>query len=116
MDSTMYFFAGSEVCLKVIPVFAVMSSSWGIGRLLHLVDLAPGGGGEGVGWPPWANAKFAERPRRSEEHTSELQSRGHLVCRLLLEKKKPTSAYAKPAAFPSTFPPLYHDLRLFVYL
>src|SRR5437870_10601467 len=29
-----------------------------------------------------------ERARRSEEHTSELQSRGHLVCRLLLEKKK----------------------------
>src|SRR5207253_8534463 len=27
-------------------------------------------------------------PKRSEEHTSELQSRGHLVCRLLLEKKK----------------------------
>src|SRR5690625_6456396 len=27
-------------------------------------------------------------PCRSEEHTSELQSRGHLVCRLLLEKKK----------------------------
>src|SRR5207253_4453605 len=27
-------------------------------------------------------------PSRSEEHTSELQSRGHLVCRLLLEKKK----------------------------
>src|SRR5690625_6961495 len=28
--------------------------------------------------------------RRSEEHTSELQSRGHLVCRLLLEKKNNT--------------------------
>src|SRR5437870_757787 len=28
---------------------------------------------------------------RSEEHTSELQSRGHLVCRLLLEKKKHTT-------------------------
>src|SRR5438552_5990197 len=28
------------------------------------------------------------RPRRSEEHTSELQSPDHLVCRLLLEKKK----------------------------
>src|SRR5690625_5452909 len=27
---------------------------------------------------------------RSEEHTSELQSRGHLVCRLLLERKKKT--------------------------
>src|SRR5690625_6264227 len=32
----------------------------------------------------------AEAPR-SEEHTSELQSRGHLVCRLLLEKKKKRS-------------------------
>src|SRR2546429_4131870 len=29
-----------------------------------------------------------ERKHRSEEHTSELQSRLHLVCRLLLEKKK----------------------------
>src|SRR5437870_10524900 len=29
-----------------------------------------------------------EKCLRSEEHTSELQSRGHLVCRLLLEKKK----------------------------
>src|SRR6266508_5270039 len=29
-------------------------------------------------------------PVRSEEHTSELQSRGHLVCRLLLEKKNTT--------------------------
>src|SRR3989442_7451910 len=32
-------------------------------------------------------AQLARR-RRSEEHTSELQSRPHLVCRLLLEKKK----------------------------
>src|SRR2546422_8122281 len=30
---------------------------------------------------------------RSEEHTSELQSRLHLVCRLLLEKKKKNNAY-----------------------
>src|SRR5437870_10869440 len=30
-------------------------------------------------------------PGRSEEHTSELQSRGHIVCRLLLEKKKLTA-------------------------
>src|SRR5690625_5670238 len=30
---------------------------------------------------------LAARTGRSEEHTSELQSRGHLVCRLLLEKK-----------------------------
>src|SRR5687768_17903198 len=32
----------------------------------------------------------ADAPPRSEEHTSELQSRLHLVCRLLLEKKKHT--------------------------
>src|SRR5690625_6157547 len=32
---------------------------------------------------------------RSEEHTSELQSRGHLVCRLLLEKKNTTKQYDK---------------------
>src|SRR5690625_5278264 len=31
--------------------------------------------------------------KRSEEHTSELQSRGHLVCRLLLEKKKKINNY-----------------------
>src|SRR5690625_1906674 len=34
------------------------------------------------------NDRFLNRYDRSEEHTSELQSRGHLVCRLLLEKKK----------------------------
>src|SRR5690625_611613 len=32
--------------------------------------------------------QFKDQAGRSEEHTSELQSRGHLVCRLLLEKKK----------------------------
>src|SRR5207253_11345537 len=48
---------------------------------------------------PGPGSGFPSRPRpflrraparalRSEEHTSELQSRGHLVCRLLLEKKK----------------------------
>src|SRR6266702_5549886 len=39
---------------------------------------------------PHARDELIERGRallRSEEHTSELQSRGHLVCRLLLEKK-----------------------------
>src|SRR3712207_8001071 len=33
-------------------------------------------------------ARLPPRARRSEEHTSELQSRQYLVCRLLLEKKK----------------------------
>src|SRR5690625_6838367 len=35
---------------------------------------------------------------RSEEHTSELQSRGHLVCRLLLEKKKNTTNTSRKLA------------------
>src|SRR5207253_10355637 len=34
------------------------------------------------------HVQAVEERHRSEEHTSELQSRGHLVCRLLLEKKK----------------------------
>src|SRR5690606_40059479 len=40
-----------------------------------------------------------ELPGRSEEHTSELQSRENLVCRLLLEKKK-TETYARPSLAP----------------
>src|SRR5437870_8807133 len=39
-------------------------------------------------WSAGRAAPPRGRARRSEEHTSELQSRGHLVCRLLLEKKK----------------------------
>src|SRR2546422_7136100 len=38
--------------------------------------------------PPLSRTKAKTAPARSEEHTSELQSRLHLVCRLLLEKKK----------------------------
>src|SRR2546422_7303604 len=56
---------------------------------------APRGEGVETGWEPSdrvvAKVKAQPRPRtlaRSEEHTSELQSRLHLVCRLLLEKKK----------------------------
>src|SRR5258708_20330125 len=38
---------------------------------------------------PWTPCRWpANSARRSEEHTSELQSPDHLVCRLLLEKKK----------------------------
>src|SRR5438552_19067935 len=40
--------------------------------------------------PHNSKASFATELWRSEEHTSELQSPDHLVCRLLLEKKKKT--------------------------
>src|SRR5207253_7002774 len=75
--------------------------------ILYEVRLAPGGivriqrSGREPGtcphprcWPRLRPGSFqwalAGAGTRSEEHTSELQSRGHLVCRLLLEKKKTT--------------------------
>src|SRR5690625_5981601 len=55
-------------------------------------DVAP----QGLLAVPTLNSRYRpervehlDRHWRSEEHTSELQSRGHLVCRLLLVKKKP---------------------------
>src|SRR3989441_8423109 len=42
--------------------------------------------------PRTTSTSTRRRASRSEEHTSELQSLAYLVCRLLLEKKKPTSA------------------------
>src|SRR5258708_20820283 len=51
------------------------------------------------------NATWSKRrsvQRRSEEHTSELQSPDHLVCRLLLEKKKKTSTRITHRAPPTT--------------
>src|SRR3712207_7128883 len=67
-------------------------------------DVGPAGPGAGVGDPAGAGARRAgaracdedagggDLPR-SEEHTSELQSRQYLVCRLLLEKKKKINTY-----------------------
>src|SRR3712207_7435849 len=59
------------------------------------------GGLEGLGQGPPEGPRQGhhqgepEGVRRSEEHTSELQSRQYLVCRLLLEKKKPKNRRAR---------------------
>src|SRR2546429_7377377 len=50
-----------------------------------------------------AIAAGAGRDNRSEEHTSELQSRLHLVCRLLLEKKKNTNTQHLSMASSNTY-------------
>src|SRR5207253_8894039 len=63
---------------------------------------------EGVPLPlPRFWCKVSERKdlaQRSEEHTSELQSRGHLVCRLLLEKKTKLASLCTLRACRSTSP------------
>src|SRR3712207_8869866 len=53
-------------------------------------------GGRGGGDDEVAEAQVAAVPPRSEEHTSELQSRQYLVCRLLLEKKKQIQIQINP--------------------
>src|SRR3712207_8290704 len=53
------------------------------GRGAHVSEARAGGAGQGS----HRHLRRRGRRRRSEEHTSELQSRQYLVCRLLLEKK-----------------------------
>src|SRR3712207_9011176 len=55
-------------------------------------------------WPPRVgrNSSPPRPPSRSEEHTSELQSRQYLVCRLLLEKKKTISLHIHSTAINPT--------------
>src|SRR3712207_7481817 len=64
------------------------------GKHLHealRVEPEPGAMLDRVGLRLLATALSGRARRRSEEHTSELQSRQYLVCRLLLEKKKATN-------------------------
>src|SRR3712207_8310961 len=72
---------GAEIAARDAPA--------GQQRLDGAVD---GGGRNGQRAAPGAEDAHADQPalgvERSEEHTSELQSRQYLVCRLLLEKKK----------------------------
>src|SRR5438874_10302394 len=58
-------------------------------RRRHAAWLRRGRRGDGSAARARVRARHS-RPPRSEEHTSELQSRRDLVCRLLLEKKKKT--------------------------
>src|SRR5258708_25016351 len=57
----------------------------------------------GRGWPRPARSqgeRLPAMPERSEEHTSELQSPDHLVCRLLLEKKTKVARRGAPDLLP----------------
>src|SRR5690625_5537279 len=73
---------GWEMVLRRHPVVALMAWTPDDEMLLVEQYRIP------VGKPTIELPAGLAGDNRSEEHTSELQSRGHLVCRLLLEKKK----------------------------
>src|SRR5437870_10363407 len=86
----------------LFPYTTLFRSQRGRERQLHLLGLVSDGGVHSHIEHLFALLRMARENKverlfvhcfmdgrdRSEEHTSELQSRGHLVCRLLLEKKK----------------------------
>src|SRR5690625_7753194 len=93
----------SPPCSTLFPYTTLFRSrqgrEGGLVGLIHDQQVAAGRGAHrqrGHGAHHDVSGRSLERPGpggvdrrgRSEEHTSELQSRGHLVCRLLLEKKK----------------------------
>src|SRR3989442_4530988 len=78
-----------------LPICGSCGSNLGIARqyLIGFADASAtidlnGTGGITLADRSMIHAGGGYLPSRSEEHTSELQSRPHLVCRLLLEKKK----------------------------
>src|SRR3712207_6903907 len=76
----------------LFPYTTLFRSSFAVGDSRGLNQRVDG---KTLGLDARAYAALAAEVRevRSEEHTSELQSRQYLVCRLLLEKKKLTSRY-----------------------
>src|SRR6266508_1307523 len=73
---------------RVVPAIATVKTEWGA-RLIPAAELERylAERTQEPRAPRWRRARSGRRAR-SEEHTSELQSRGHLVGRLLLAKKK----------------------------
>src|SRR5689334_23695443 len=90
------------------PLSDAGSASWARLGILITPEDSPGPGSS------WSNFPLMEGVggsiARSEEHTSELQSQFHLVCRLLLEKKKsakePTATSGPAALAGAAGPPL----------
>src|SRR5258708_27114283 len=62
--------------------------------------------------PPCRSADECLRHARSEEHTSELQSPDHLVCRLLLEKKKLSTVLTQAHAPLARVVRIFRDIHL----
>src|SRR5437870_2667873 len=83
---------------RMVPMGWSLSTAYTVGRiaprsavegpLVRITTLSELNGTCANGSYDWLVVALSTQVPRSEEHTSELQSRGHLVCRLLLEKKK----------------------------
>src|SRR5689334_24782440 len=76
--------AASRIAGVAMSAAETMTSTWHVYRFTSRPVARPGA----IGAPTsYESSRHAWRASRSEEHTSELQSQFHLVCRLLLEKK-----------------------------
>src|SRR2546422_2813873 len=75
--------------IAVSEADVVKGLGWGLFQRSNVSVIRPGVDTQSFQFPPLPEPdRDRVRAERSEEHTSELQSRLHLVCRLLLEKKK----------------------------
>src|SRR5438552_14014604 len=84
----------SKVTMKYPSIYLLGKGARG--EVLSVAYAGPGmhtdAGGKAIHAAPYTTSVINSKSvsKRSEEHTSELQSPDHLVCRLLLEKKKQT--------------------------
>src|SRR3712207_7867093 len=76
---------GRDACETLCPLSSALVESGSEGQKWHSAKKCRAAGDKSIGSRPSTPCA------RSEEHTSELQSRQYLVCRLLLEKKTRTS-------------------------
>src|SRR5690554_7410670 len=100
---TLHSEGGTELNLDIEAVFGVFTSKENYATF----GKTDGGGSDWQeGYIKYGLSGSHAYQSRSEEHTSELQSRPHLVCRLLLEKKKRGTAHRgrRRLARPSTCP------------
>src|SRR5258708_16742885 len=103
-------FVDSHVSVEAEPIpinpYGYGLSPWRLPRPANLLKMACTDTQRSqTPWPGYGSSR--RHMRRSEEHTSELQSPDHLVCRLLLEKKKNLTSHH--SLYPSHPPQIAHQ-------
>src|SRR5689334_23807626 len=93
-SASLHLVLASAISVSVQGIVVLWPGATGVSSVPPATALRSGSGGSWVpakSCEPWSGAftpPVFSPSSRSEEHTSELQSQFHLVCRLLLEKKK----------------------------